>query len=229
MTPDQNSQNVPAAMPAPKMRRKENGDIDIMHAVGGVRGIAEALLPGMLFLTAFLVTQNLLTSLLVAGAVALVFALVRLAQKGSLVQSLSGLAGLGICAYSALRTGNATEFYLPGLWINLIYGVVLLASVIFRVPALGFIFSLIREEFNSWRQNPARVRAYTVATLVLVAMFAARLLVQVPLYLADNITWLGVARLVMGTPLYAAVLWIAWMVSRPRTVVEAEMRQNGEL
>ena len=29
---------------------------------------------------------------------------------------------------------------------------------------------------------------------------------------------LGLARLAMGVPLYAAVLWIAWLISRPAAV-----------
>ena len=41
---------------------------------------------------------------------------------------------------------------------------------------------------------------------------------QVPLYLADHVTGLGLARLAMGVPLYAAVLWIAWLISRPAAV-----------
>ena len=53
-------------------------------------------------------------------------------------------------------------------------------------------------------------------------MFAARLLVQVPLYLAENLTGLGVARLVMGVPLYALTLWLAWLVSRPPEQIAAE-------
>lgn len=214
---------------ASKMRRKENGDIDILHAVGGIRGIIEALLPGLLFLVAFLVTQKLVLALIIAAAVSAVFAVIRLAQKGSLVQSLSGLVGLAICAFAALKTGNAVEFYLPGLFLNLGYAVVLTLTVIFKVPAMGFLFSLVRGEEKTWRNHPDRVKAYTVATLVLVAMFVLRLAVKYPLYLAENVTWLGIAQLFLGTPLYAAVLWLSWMVSRPKNVIEAEMVQNHEL
>ena len=57
--------------------------------------------------------------------------------------------------------------------------------------------------------------AVTIPTWVMVAVFALRLGVQVPLYLADAATSLGVARLVMGLPLYALGLWLAWSVSAP--------------
>lgn len=198
-----------------KLRRLENGQIDLLHAVGGVRGIIEALLPGFLFLSVFLLTKTLLTALLAAGAVALVFALLRLVQKGSLLQSASGIIGLAICAFAALRSGEAAEFYLPGLWINAVYALALLAALLFRVPVLGFVYALVRGEEKTWRADPQRVRAYSLATLIVLLMFVLRLVVQVPLYLAENVTALGTARLLMGTPLYAAVLWASWMVSRP--------------
>lgn len=213
----------------PKIRRTANGDVDVLHAVGGVRGILEALLPGLLFLVAFLITQKLMVALILAGVISLGFTIARLLQKGSLVQSLSGLAGLAICAWAALRSGSAEDFYLPGLLTNVAYAIVLLATVIFKVPVMGFLFSFVRSEEKTWRQNPQRVKAYTLATLVLVGLFVLRLVVQVPLYLTEHVTWLGVTHLVMGIPLYAVALWISWMVSRPPQVIEAEMIQNHEL
>jgi thiol:disulfide interchange protein len=45
-------------------------------------------------------------------------------------------------------------------------------------------------------------------------MFAARLVVQVPLYLADQTQWLGATKLIMGLPLYAATLWVTWLLVR---------------
>lgn len=197
-----------------KLRRRENGEVDVLHAVGGWRGVCEALLPGLLFLTVFLLTNQLYLSLLTAAAFALVFALIRLIQRGSLVQSISGFVGVLICAVVSLRSGQAADFYVPGLWINAGYGLGILLSILFRFPVLGFIYGFIRGESESWRKDRQRFRAYRAATWVLFGMFALRLAVQLPLYLADNVAMLGTARLLMGTPLYAAVLWLTWMMSR---------------
>jgi hypothetical protein len=56
-----------------------------------------------------------------------------------------------------------------------------------------------------------------LATWIVIAVLALRLAVQVPLYFMgpDALVALGTARLVMGVPLYALGLWLAWMVSRP--------------
>ena len=47
------------------------------------------------------------------------------------------------------------------------------------------------------------MRAFRRATLLWVGMFSARLLVQLPLYLAGAVVALGVARTAMGIPVFA--------------------------
>jgi len=60
---------------------------------------------------------------------------------------------------------------------------------------------------HGWREDPRMLRAYTWATLLWVGVFAARLVVQGWLYDAREETWLGIARLVMGFPLFAVALF----------------------
>ena len=56
-----------------------------------------------------------------------------------------------------------------------------------------------------------------LGTLVLAAMPAVRLAVETPLYLAGEsaVSVLGVARLVLGVPLYAVTLGLVWLFVRP--------------
>jgi hypothetical protein len=53
-----------------------------------------------------------------------------------------------------------------------------------------------------------------VATVLWVGLFGLRLLVQVPLYLSASIGGLAATKLVMGLPLYAAWLWVTWLLYR---------------
>ena len=69
-------------------------------------------------------------------------------------------------------------------------------------------------EAFAWRSDPELRRRYALATWPWVAMFAVRLAVQVPLYRADEVGWLGTAKLAMGVPLTALVLWISWQLVR---------------
>lgn len=203
------------------MRRNSHGQLDVMHAIGGWRGLSEALLPGALFLAVLIIGGQLAPALLSALSVAVAFTVIRLVQRQSLVQAVSGLVGVGVCALFANTTGDARDYYTPGFLINAVYGVALLISILVRWPILGVVFGYIRGEGLSWRADPLRMKSYRLATLFVVLMFVARLAVQLPLYYAENIAALGIARLVMGVPLYAMVLWLAWMVSRPAAVVEA--------
>lgn len=73
----------------------------------------------------------------------------------------------------------------------------------------------------AWRTAPGSAetrRRYTLATAVLSSAFALRVVVEVPLYLLGEpaLGALGVARLVLGVPLYALTLWIVWRIARPQ-------------
>ena len=54
----------------------------------------------------------------------------------------------------------------------------------------------------------------TVATWLWVGMFVLRLGVQVPFYVAEQAAALAATKLLMGLPLYAAVLWVTWLMVR---------------
>ncbi|WP_411734349.1 DUF3159 domain-containing protein [Paeniglutamicibacter sp.] len=198
------------------IERRDDGQIDVLKTIGGVRGLIESLLPGLVFLAIFTLWQQLNAALIASVAVALVFTVLRLVRRGTLTQALTGLAGVAICAIFSRVTGEAKDYYVPGFYTNLAYGGALVVSILVRWPLMGVIFGFIRSENTQWRENKLRARQYAWATWIVVAVFAARLVVQFPLYLADNVPALGAARLAMGVPLYAAGLWVAWMISRPQ-------------
>lgn len=68
----------------------------------------------------------------------------------------------------------------------------------------------------TWRKDPHRYRPYAWASWLWFLAFGLRLLVQVPLYAVGSVGWLGTARLVMGVPMWALVLWVTWLLVRPR-------------
>lgn len=197
------------------VRRRASGQIDVLASVGGPRGLIESILPGLLFTVLYTASRDLLPALIAAVAAAAAFSVLRLVSRTPLTQALSGLAGVGICAVVAMRTGNAEDFFLPGFFVNAAYIVALAGSVAFRWPLAGLLFGFIRGEGVQWRTEPVRVKAYSIATWLIVAVMALRLAVQLPLYFAGNIAALGTARVLMGLPLYALGLWLAWLVSRP--------------
>lgn len=196
---------------------------DLLGAVGGVRGILEALLPGLVFLVTYSVLTSfagwatesaLIPSLAASVGLAVVFTIVRIATKGQPTQAIAGLIGVLASAALALWTGNARDNYVLGFFTNAAYAVALLVSLLVRWPALGLIVGFLMGEGVSWRDDRRKYRAAQFLTLVWIGLFAARLLVQVPFYLVDNVEALGATRLLMGVPLYALVLVFSWLVVR---------------
>ena len=94
------------------------------------------------------------------------------------------------------------------------YALALLVSMLVRWPAIGVIVGFLMGDGTAWRQDKRKMRVAQFLTLVWIGLFVARLLVQVPLYLVDNVAALGVSRLLMGVPLYALVLIFTWLVVR---------------
>ncbi|MFP5347534.1 MAG: DUF3159 domain-containing protein [Actinomycetes bacterium] len=203
-------------------------DFSLATAVGGPRGVVEAVAPTLLFILCFSLTRNLQTSLVVAVGASALALLARVVTRSSPSQALGGLLGVGVCALFAMRSGEARNFYLPGLLLNAGYAVVLAASTLptpsFRLagrvvprgpfPALGLLLGPMLGEGLSWRHDPRRLRAYRAATLLFAGLFALRLVVQLPLYLTGAVDALGIARLVMGVPAFALTVWLVWRLLR---------------
>ena len=144
------------------LHRSSNGNIDVLKSAGGIQGIAESILPGLVFLIAFTIDRENLTLAVIASlAVAAVFTVARLVQRKPLTQALAGFIGVGLSAWLATSTGKAENFYVLGFFTNIGYIVAMSISVAVRWPIAGLLFGFIRNEGLEWRKDPKRVRAYS--------------------------------------------------------------------
>lgn len=191
------------------------GQLDLLGSVGGIRGIAEAIVPALVFLVVFIVSTDVWTAALWSVGLALLASILRVIQKQPLTQALAGVFGVAVSAAVALLQDDARGYYVMGFYISAAYGAAFAVSTLVKWPIMGLIYGWIRGEGIAWQRNTVRRRKYQIATLLMVGVFAARLLVQLPMYWANDVVALGAARLVMGVPLYALVLWFGWLVSRP--------------
>lgn len=214
---------LPARAPAspPGDRRPRSGLAQVgsdrfsfTETVGGVRGLVEAVLPSVVFVVAYAVTTDLRSSVLAAVAVAAVATVSRLVRRERLTQALSGLVGVLIAAWFASRSGQAEDFYLPGLYVNIVYTIVYAGSILLRWPVLGLLLGPLLGEGLAWRHDKARLSAYQKVTALWVGLFVLRLAVQGPLYLAGMVAALGTARVVMGLPLFGLVAYLSWLLLR---------------
>jgi hypothetical protein len=186
-------------------------------------------LPTVVFVTVYALNGRQLSSALVAAlATGAVLAVLRLVRRDSVQNVVAGFVAVGVAAWFANRTGQAADFFVPGLLINGAYALAYLVSIVVRWPLLGVLVGLATGEGMGWRQVPYLLRAYTVASWFWVAMFTLRLAVQLPLYLTDSVVALGVARVVMGWPLFLLCLWLSWLVIKKARTQQQAQEAPGE-
>jgi hypothetical protein len=185
----------------------------LFSAVGGVRGVIESTAPGFIFLAVFTVTGDLFPSVVAPVAVALVILFARLIQRLPVMPAVSGGIGIALSAGFALWTGRAEDNFVGGFIINTISLTVMLGSIAIRRPLIGLITNLLAAD-NPLKDSPTVRRAAYLATVAWAGFFGARLAVQVPLYFAGATAALAATKLLMGVPLYAAMLWVTWLMMR---------------
>lgn len=200
-----------------------NEDKDkVLSALGGKRGLIDSGLPALIFLLVFnLSSRDVNAAIYAAVAISIVLTAIRLVKRETIQHAFSGLIGVAICALFSKRTGNAADFYLPGLYINVGYALLYLFTNLIRWPILGIMLGPILGENFLWRKDPARLKAYITAGWLWVGMFLLRVLVQYPLYKSGSINALGTARLIMGYPLFILTAWATWQVLRKTPTTKA--------
>ena len=201
----------PSAEPDPD--RPEREFPTVMEQLGGVPGIVSSTLPVVVFVVVN-VASSLLPALIAAVAAGVLIAVWRLVRKQALLPAISGLLGVGVAVLFAVLIGEARGFYLPGLITSAALGLAFLVSVFVRWPLAGVIWHGVNGDGQGWRDNPRLRRTYTWVSLLWSALFFSRLVLQGWLYGQDAETWLGIARLAMGVPLFGVALLITFLAVR---------------
>lgn len=186
----------------------------VLAALGGWRGVAEALLPGIAFIVLYAATQSLVLAVAVPAALGLIALVVRLVRREPASGAITGLFGMLLSGFIALASGSGVDYFLVGLWTNLLYGAGLLLTMLVGWPIIGVLVGAFLGSPTGWRRNRRLFWGMQLLTGLWAALFFTRLAVQVPLYQAGAVEALGAARVVMGVPLYAAMLVVTVVVAR---------------
>lgn len=196
----------------------------VWRAMGGWRGVLESVLPGLAFVLLYTLTTDLVLSLAVSVGIAVVFTLVRLAQRSTVSAALGGLIATAAAAALALWTGRGEDNFVPGLITNAVYGTAFLVSAIIGWSLIGLAVGFLMNEGTAWRSDRRKRRVFFWLAIAWAALFFARLGVQFPLYLAGEVTTLGTLKLIMGLPLFAPLIAVTWLTVRalyPKTSSDA--------
>ncbi|MFC7550753.1 DUF3159 domain-containing protein [Plantactinospora sp. GCM10030261] len=191
------------------------GGESLADLLGGRRGAIDATLPPVAFgLAWWLAGQSIgagvAAALVVGGGVA-GWRLWRGHRPRSV---LIGLLATCVAALIALRTGRAVDFFLLQVVSNAASSLAFAVSIVLRWPLLGVVVGAALGQRGRWRRDPDLLRAYGRASWIWAGQYLARVLVFVPLYLADQVVALVGARVVMSWPLVAATLAVSWWVIR---------------
>ncbi|MDQ6875447.1 MAG: DUF3159 domain-containing protein [Actinomycetota bacterium] len=189
---------------------------------GGVKGLVDSGLPVVVFVgvNAFAGLHWAIGAAIAAGLVVLA---ARLVRREPVQFAVSGFLGVAVAAFFAWRLGGARGFFIPGIVLSAGYCVAFAVSLLVRRPLVGVLWTYLDSGDRQWRDNRMLRRAYTQATLIWTAMYAAKVVVQGLLYLHNRPGWLAVAKLAMGYPLFAAVAAATvWLVRRGKAAAARE-------
>ncbi|MFD1537952.1 DUF3159 domain-containing protein [Nonomuraea guangzhouensis] len=197
----------------------------LAKAFGGVRGIIEAAVPTIAFTLSWIVTEDLKLSLIVSISLAVVLLLVRIVQRSTPQFVINSLIGIAIGAFFASRTGDAKDYFLPGILWNAGYSLAMLLSIVTRWPVVGFLIGSVTGDPTAWHKDAGIVRLCTKLTWMLLIPCVVRVAVQLPVWLFgggdEAVAALGFAKIVMGWPLQVAALGaMLWLLGRGRTPIK---------
>ncbi|MEU9578080.1 DUF3159 domain-containing protein [Streptomyces chilikensis] len=204
------------------------------EAFGGIRGMIETVVPGLLFVAIYTVNRDLHISAIAALAVSLLMGVVRLIRKDTVKHAFSGVFGVAFGVVFAMMTGNAKDFYLPGMLYTLGLAVAYLLSTALGFPLIGVILGPLFKENLSWRtRNPGRKKAYAKASIAWGLILLAKCAILFPLYWWADTTELGWVLISLKIPPFLLAVWLTWvfLAKAPAPIdvfAEMEERERAE-
>jgi hypothetical protein len=188
----------------------------LSSALGGARGSFETALPTVAFVVAWTLRHDVKIAVAASAVIVVIMLMVRLASRQTPRYVLSAVFATAVAAFFALRSGRAEAAFLPGILTSAAWGVGSLLSVVVRWPIVGFIVAAgdprMAEDPTAWRRDRGLVRVCQRLTMVLVVLYAVRVVLMFPLYLSGQVALLGVAKIALGWPAYLCALAIMGMI-----------------
>ena len=155
-----------------------------------------------------------------AAGTATVLIVVRLVRGETVRAALRGIAGLAVAAGVAAWTGQARDFFLPGIYVDAAYAVGLAGSVLVGRPLVGYLYVALFRRHRDWRAHRRLRLLFTVATLGWAGVYGLRVAATSYLYRTDEPdASLALAKLLLGWPLTA--LAVVLTLAALRRVVQA--------
>ncbi|WP_317621109.1 DUF3159 domain-containing protein [Streptomyces sp. CBMA123] len=203
----------PAAAEAARQAASKEAADTVLQAFGGVRGMIDMTLPGLVFIVTYNVTHQVSAAAWAALGLSALFVVARLVRRETIQHAFSGVFGVALGAWIAMKSGKAEDFYLPGLLWSVGYCVAMAVSALVRWPMIGVMLGPITGEMFTWRkENPGRLAAYTKATWAWVVIMGLKPVILFPLYFTHNVNLLGWLKVALGIPPLLLAMYVTWQI-----------------
>lgn len=190
---------------------------ELRALLDGRAGIGDAVIAPLVFVLVNAVAGMPVAAYAGIGG-AVIVVIVRLARRSDVQYAFSGLFGTGIAIALALRSGQAQDYFLPGIVTGAGTTLFALVSILVKRPLVAYMSWLTRRWPLEWYWHPRVRPAYTRATWLWVAFFGVRTAVQAWLFATDQTTALGFVRVATGWPGLVLLLAATFILGRNRLI-----------
>ncbi len=174
------------------------------------RAVVDTGLGPVAFVTANAI-WDLETAAYVAIGLSVVVAAFRLLRREPLTNAIGGIFGTGLCVFIALRTGDASGYFIPRMLQNAAMALGFGGSALFKRPVIGFIAAALFRGFPSgWYRDVRIRRPFAEATLAFAALFSLRAILYAILIAAGREGALAATSIALGWPAFLGVVWFTW-------------------
>lgn len=191
--------------------------LDELRAVFGGKHIRllDSLLPLLAYVVLYAVWSVTAAWQGALGAAA-VIAVVRVLRKESLVYVLAGAAGVALAVVLVLRSGEGSDFFLPGLVSGGFTVIACIVSVLVNYPLVALTSAVVRRWPLGWFRHPKVQPAYNEVTIAWALAFGGRLAVEMWFYSRGLAEVLGTLRILLGWPFILVLLIMTYVYGTAR-------------
>jgi hypothetical protein len=170
----------------------------------------DAIVPPLVFVivnSMFGLTYAIIIALILSSTVGIY----RLIRKQSGIYALGGSLGILLAGGFAFLADNASNYFLPGIITNAFVLLLSIVTLIIDKPLAAYASHLTRGWKLDWFWREDVKPAYREVTIMWSLFFLIRTIIQVTLFLSDNVDALVWANTLMGLPVTVAVLVLSYI------------------
>jgi hypothetical protein len=170
----------------------------------------DAVIPPAVFLV--LINQlELITTLIISTIVSILLLINRIYHKDKILYAAIGIIGVIVTTLFTYISNNASNFFLPDIIGTSMLIILTLISIIIKRPIAAYLSHLTRGwDLNWFKRNDIRP-AYMEVSILWLAFFITRLIIEVYLYLSATVNELAWANIILGFPVTIGVLTISYV------------------